>query len=89
MLGINADQNLLAPNLTAVRLGCRDTEGRAVSLSDLPDLAQIAKEFGFSNIERDEKLGGQTALAFFCIGGVPMAVIAGSMARSEQAHPPE
>lgn len=40
-----ADQNLLAPNLSA-----------------------IAQEFGYDNDERDKKLGGDIALAFFLLG---------------------
>eukprot|EP00976_Prorocentrum_cordatum_P087161 1186793-Prorocentrum_minimum.AAC.3 len=40
-----ADQNLMAPNLTA-----------------------IAEDFGFSEDERDSKLGGQIALGFFLVG---------------------
>ena len=40
-----ADQNLMAPNLTA-----------------------IADSFGFSNEERDSKLGGQIAVGFFLVG---------------------
>ena len=42
-----ADQNLLAPNLTA-----------------------IAEEFGFDDLERDVKLGGDIALIFWMLGGV-------------------
>jgi hypothetical protein len=30
-----------------------------------PNLTAIATDFGFSNEERDQKLGGQIALAFF------------------------
>lgn len=41
-----SDQNLLAPNLTA-----------------------IATEFDFDELERDKKLGGDIAVAFFSIGG--------------------
>ena len=40
-----ADQNLLAPNLSAA-----------------------AEEFGFENDERDKRLGGDIALAFFLLG---------------------
>jgi len=35
-----------------------------------PNLTLIAREFGFSDLERDEKLGGEIALGFFLIGGV-------------------
>lgn len=48
-----ADQNLLAPNLSAV-----------------------ADDFGFSDSERDEKLGGYIAFGFFIVGG-PVALIVG------------
>eukprot|EP00961_Rhodomonas_salina_P110163 1482725-Rhodomonas_salina.1 len=48
-----ADQNIIAPNLTA-----------------------IAHEFGFNDKERDQKLGGDLALAFFIIGA-PASLIIG------------
>ena len=48
-----ADQNLLAPNLSA-----------------------IAKDFGFTDSERDEKLGGYIAFGFFVVGG-PVALLVG------------
>jgi MFS family permease len=48
-----ADQNLLAPNLTA-----------------------IAKDFGFDDHERDQKLGGYIAIGFFIVGG-PVALLVG------------
>ena len=51
-----ADQNLLAPNLTA-----------------------IANDLNLSPNERDYKLGGQIAFAFFLLGA-PAAVLIGSMA---------
>ena len=35
-----------------------------------PNLTLIAREFGFSDLERDKKLGGEIALGFFLIGGV-------------------
>jgi Major Facilitator Superfamily len=54
-----ADQNLMAPNLTA-----------------------IAKEFHFSDEERDRKLGGDIALAFFVIGA-PASYVVGCLADSE------
>lgn len=47
-----ADQNLLAPNLSA-----------------------IAKDFGFSDRERDKKLGGNISFGFFIIGGCFALVI--------------
>lgn len=50
-----ADQNLLAPNLTA-----------------------IATEFGFTDIERDTKLGGDIAVAFFLLGA-PASFIVGCL----------
>ncbi len=53
-----ADQNLLAPNLSAV-----------------------AEDFGFSDHERDEKLGGYIAIGFFIIGG-PVALLVGYFADS-------
>ena len=51
-----ADQNLLAPNMSAV-----------------------AKEFGFSAVEKDAKLGGEVALGFFLIGGLA-SVLVGALA---------
>ena len=47
-----ADQNLLAPNLSAV-----------------------ADEFGFNDVERDAKLGGEIALAFFFMGAVASFIV--------------
>jgi MFS family permease len=47
-----ADQNLLAPNLSA-----------------------IARDFHFSNHERDQKLGGAIAFGFFIVGGLFALVI--------------
>ena len=35
-----------------------------------PNLTQIADEFGFNDIERDVKLGGEISLVFWLIGGV-------------------
>lgn len=35
-----------------------------------PNLTLIAREFGFSDVERDQKLGGDVALAFWMLGGV-------------------
>jgi hypothetical protein len=51
-----ADQNLMAPNLTA-----------------------IAKDFGFDEQERDQKLGGDIALGFWLLGA-PAAVVIGCLA---------
>ena len=51
-----ADQNLLAPNLSA-----------------------IATEFNFNDIERDTKLGGDIAIAFFMVG-VPASFLVGCLA---------
>jgi hypothetical protein len=53
-----ADQNLMAPNLTA-----------------------IAQEFGFDDDQRDRKLGGQIALAFFVLGA-PASFLVGCLADS-------
>jgi len=44
-----------------------------------PNLSAMADEFGFDNTERDEMLGGNIALAFFCIGA-PVALIIGLLA---------
>ena len=35
-----------------------------------PNLTQIASDFGFNEIERDSKLGGEISLVFWLIGGV-------------------
>eukprot|EP00960_Hanusia_phi_P015857 467366-Hanusia_phi.AAC.1 len=51
-----ADQNLMAPNLTA-----------------------ISKEFEFTAQQRDEKLGGEVAFAFF-LAGAPIALWIGWLA---------
>jgi MFS family permease len=53
---IFADQNLMAPNLSA-----------------------IAASFGFNDEERDRKLGGDIALAFFVLGA-PASFVIGSLA---------
>ena len=42
----------------------------------LPPAPQIAHDFGFTDAERDSKLGGQISVAFFCIGA-PVALLAG------------
>ncbi len=54
-----ADQNLLAPNLSAA-----------------------AEEFGFDNDQRDKKLGGDIALAFFLLGA-PASFLVGCAADSD------
>lgn len=54
-----ADQNLLAPNLSAA-----------------------AEEFGFDNNQRDKKLGGDIALAFFILGA-PASFVVGCGADSD------
>ena len=51
-----ADQNLMAPNLTA-----------------------IAHDFGFTDEERDRKLGGEIAFAFFVLGA-PASYVIGCLA---------
>jgi predicted MFS family arabinose efflux permease len=43
-----------------------------------PNLTAIAADFGFSNEERDEKLGGEIALAFFLLGA-PASFIVGCL----------
>lgn len=53
---IYADQNILAPNLSA-----------------------IAQDFGFTDKERDQKLGGYIAVGFFIVGG-PAALLIGYLA---------
>lgn len=55
-----ADQNLMAPNLTA-----------------------MAKDFGFTDLQRDSKLGGDIALAFFILGA-PAAYVVGILADSSR-----
>jgi hypothetical protein len=50
-----ADQNLMAPNLTA-----------------------IAHDFNFTNEQRDQKLGGDIALAFFMLGA-PASFVVGAL----------
>jgi predicted MFS family arabinose efflux permease len=44
-----------------------------------PNLSKIAAEFGFTDIERDQKLGGDIALAFFLLGA-PASFIIGALA---------
>ncbi|EKX53604.1 hypothetical protein GUITHDRAFT_64114 [Guillardia theta CCMP2712] len=44
-----------------------------------PNLTQIARDFGFSDEERDTKLGGEIALGFFVLGG-PVALAIGYLA---------
>jgi predicted MFS family arabinose efflux permease len=40
-----------------------------------PNLSQIAKEFGFTDAERDEKLGGEISQAFWLLGGAVTLLI--------------
>jgi len=58
-----ADQNLLAPNLTAA-----------------------ASDFNFTNQERDDKLGGDIAIAFFLLGA-PASFVIGCMADHDTPYP--
>jgi predicted MFS family arabinose efflux permease len=44
-----------------------------------PNLSRIATEFGFNPIERDQKLGGDIALAFFLLGA-PASFLIGLLA---------
>jgi MFS family permease len=46
-----------------------------------PNLSQAAEEFGFDDNERDKKLGGDIALAFFVLGA-PASLLVGCMADS-------
>jgi hypothetical protein len=46
-----------------------------------PNLTAIAEDFGFSEEERDKKLGGQIALAFFVLGA-PASFLVGCLADS-------
>ncbi|GKZ01454.1 hypothetical protein MPSEU_001096000 [Mayamaea pseudoterrestris] len=55
-----ADQNLMAPNLTA-----------------------MARDFGFTDTQRDVKLGGDIALAFFVLGA-PASYVVGILADSNR-----
>jgi len=43
-----------------------------------PNLSAIGDEFGFDDNERDTKLGGNIALAFFFVGGIA-SMFAGSL----------
>jgi MFS family permease len=47
-----------------------------------PNLTEIAKEYGFNDEERDKKLGGQIALAFFVLGA-PASYIVGCLGDSD------
>lgn len=47
-----------------------------------PNLSQAAEEFGFDNNERDKKLGGDIALAFFVLGA-PASFMVGCGADSD------
>lgn len=44
-----------------------------------PSLSLVADEFGFDDLERDQKLGGDISVAFYMIG-VPAAMIVGCLA---------
>jgi len=44
-----------------------------------PSLSLVADEFGFDDLERDKKLGGDISVAFFMIG-VPASMIVGCLA---------
>mmetsp|Transcript_33129 Transcript_33129/g.65589 ORF Transcript_33129/g.65589 Transcript_33129/m.65589 type:complete len:340 (-) Transcript_33129:1002-2021(-) len=44
-----------------------------------PNLSAMADEFGFDDTERDARLGGDIALAFFCLGA-PVSLIIGLLA---------
>ena len=44
-----------------------------------PNLTAVAKEFGFTDEERDRKLGGDIALAFFLLGA-PASLVVGCLA---------
>ena len=44
-----------------------------------PNLTKMAREFHFTDLERDEKLGGEIAFAFFLLG-VPACVLIGILA---------
>ena len=48
--------------------------------------AQIAREFHFTDAERDQRLGGDIALAFFCLGA-PVALLCGWLARLPPPRP--
>jgi MFS family permease len=44
-----------------------------------PNLSAIAEDFGFDDVERDMKLGGQIPFAFFVVGGA-ISLVIGPMA---------
>jgi MFS family permease len=46
-----------------------------------PNLSAAAKDFGFNDLERDKKLGGDIAIAFFLVGA-PASFIVGCLADS-------
>ena len=49
-----------------------------------PHLTEIAEEFGMSEQERDEKLGGEIALGLVLLGGIcafPLALLADRFSR--------
>ena len=51
-----------------------------------PNLSTVADEFGFEDDERDMKLGGLIALAFFLVGS-PVSFIVGWLADSRKRPP--
>jgi MFS family permease len=44
-----------------------------------PNLSAIAEDFGFDDVQRDMKLGGQIPFAFFVVGGA-ISLVIGPMA---------
>jgi len=40
-----------------------------------PNLTQIAREFNFTDVEKDRKLGGDLAIGFFVVGGIVAIVV--------------
>ena len=44
-----------------------------------PNMSEVAREFNFSDEEKDAKLGGEIALGFFMIGGI-VSVLVGALA---------
>ena len=70
------DQNLMAPNLSAIaRLpwppsSCAWLRMAAPTLTKVRSSANILRhrEFGMDDEERDRKLGGEIAFAFFLLG---------------------
>ena len=48
-----------------------------------PNLTAIAHDFGFTDTQRDSKLGGEIALAFFCLGA-PASFVVGLLGDSSR-----